>query len=197
MDKYTFKSMVMDTNICKIVKQYDLLNKSVDFLKYINIEHQYANVLSKYGKAYIKEARRINNANYHRVTRLRDRITSYLSMGKCIWLTLTFKPSVLDSTNKETRRKYVIRFLKSQSDYYIANIDFGKKKGREHYHAVVVSDRIDTSTWRDEIGGTKCVVIKNHLNSDVKLAKYVSKLTNHAIKKTTKQNNIIYSRVKL
>lgn len=52
-------------------------------------------------------------------------------------LSLTFTDDVLNSTNPDTRLKYVRDYLNSTFDDYFACIDFGKKKGREHYHAIV------------------------------------------------------------
>ena len=113
MPNYKFKAEVLRLNICAIVRQYDFLNKDTDFIKYIDIERQYLEILTKYGKWYIKEARRINNASFKRVNRLRERIRSYLSMGQCIFVTLTFTDEVLKCTKFETRRKYVARILSS------------------------------------------------------------------------------------
>ena len=141
----------------------------------------------------IQEARLINSASYKRMTRLKDRIRQYLLSGQCIWLTLTFSDDTLSKTSEETRRKYVSRFLKSQSNCYIANIDYGSQNEREHYHAVVVGDFVDMKPWK-KYGFALTERIKNHDKTPVKLAKYVSKLTNHAIKETTRRCCYIYSR---
>ena len=50
--------------------------------------------------------------------------------------TLTFGPEILASTTAETRAIYVKRFLKATFGAYVANLDYGGKNGREHYHAV-------------------------------------------------------------
>lgn len=195
MPNYKFKAEVLRLNICPIVRQYDFLNKDTDFIKYIDIERQYLEILTKYGKWYIKEARRINNASFKRVNRLRERIRSYLGMGQCIFVTLTFTDDVLKCTKFETRRKYVARYLKSQSKYYLANVDYGnddRYTHREHYHALIVSDNIDPQWWNDNFGFTWLERI--HRFDDKILAKYVSKLCNHAIKDSTKRNCYIYSR---
>lgn len=139
------------------------------------------------------EARKINNCYYHRSLRLKNRITNYLKKGQCIFLTLTFTDKTLNNTSSETRKKYVKNYLKSCSDYYIANIDFGGKNDREHYHAIVVADKVNYSKWH-KYGALKGQKI-NGRACEVKLSKYVSKLTNHAIKETTKRNVIIYSSV--
>lgn len=137
-------------------------------------------------------ARSINNSNYKRVNRLNDRIQRYLSMGVCVWLTLTFNEDTLTNTTEEQRRKYVVRYLKKQSTYYVANIDYGKSTEREHYHALVVTDYVDMNQWKYGFAYTERV--KNHCSTSVKLSKYVSKLTNHAIKDSTRRSAYLYSR---
>lgn len=194
---YKLKSAILNSDdMCKVVRDYDLLNGNTPFEKFIHTEEKYNQLLWSVGSRFIQEARKINLASWKRVQRLKDRIRCYLLKGQCIWLTLTFSEEVLKSTSVETRRKYVSRYLKSQSDYYLANIDFGKRNEREHYHAIVVSDFLYTEGWKD-YGFTWTERIKNHIDCEKKLAKYVSKLTNHAIKETTKRQCYIYSRTKL
>lgn len=139
-----------------------------------------------------KEARKINHASYEKRNRLEKRIAEWLSNYTCIFVTLTFKPDVLESTSKETRRKYVTRALKQMSDKYVANIDFGKENEREHYHAIVVADNVSREEWKD-YGAINFKRIKKTSDS-IKLAKYVVKLTNHAMKETVHQNRVIYSK---
>lgn len=71
----------------------------------------------------------------------------------------------------------------------------GLKNGREHYHAVVVpkNGNLELKQWHS-YGAIKCERIRYKDNSEKRLATYISKLTNHAIKHTAKQNRIIYSR---
>ena len=138
------------------------------------------------------EATKINNCAYHRAIRLKKKIEKMLSMGNCVFLTLTFTNDILESTTEKTRKTYVKRYLKSCSDYYIANIDYGKKNDREHYHAIILTDKVNYKLWH-KIGAIKGERIRANGVSETKLGKYISKLTNHAIKETTKRNAIIYS----
>lgn len=138
------------------------------------------------------EACKINYATYKRVKRLKDRVTYLLSTGNCVFLTLTFRDEVLDTTSPETRRRYITRFLKRFDVPYIANKDFGSQNGREHYHAIIQSQNIDYSLY--EYGSIDGEKIRNSKNDDIKLAKYISKLTNHAIKETCNGSRIIYSK---
>ena len=139
----------------------------------------------------LAECKRLFNAERARVGRLKKRIT-YMLNYNCIFLTFTFTDSVLKTCNQSTLRTYVVRTLKTFSDYYVGNVDFGKKNGRLHYHALVVADKVNYNIWTYGALNGKKVVIKN----SSALAKYIAKLTNHAIKKTTKGSNIIYSRFK-
>lgn len=162
-------------------------------------------------------ANNIVKAENNRTSRLRARIKLFLEQEEpTIFLTLTFSDKVLQNTTPETRRRYVTRYLKSQSAYYIANIDFGSLNGREHYHAVILG-KVSLSDWEygiinaESVGNRSSLTRKNipiryknlpeeiarqkmRVDTERKLSKYVSKLTNHAIKETTKRNAIIYSR---
>lgn len=159
----------------------------------------YSNELEQYTQEEIKEAERVNNSNYHRVKRLSDRVYAMLQDNNCIFLTLTFRDDVLANTSEETRKKYIQRYLKEQCICYVANIDYGAKNDREHYHAVVIpkSDKVDGSLYC--YGAIDMKRVRNKKSDDneatsKRLAKYVAKLTNHAIKHTVRQNRIIYSR---
>ena len=138
-----------------------------------------------------EEAHRINKASYARAKRLKARISSMLNSGDCLFLTLTFTDETLGNTTEDTRRQAVRRYLKSFGVPYVANIDYGKKNGREHYHAVIQTDHVDYSAYTyGAINGEKIHSAEDY----VKLSKYVAKLTNHAIKQTNKRQVIIYSK---
>lgn len=202
MIDYKFKSEVM-------AKGFDLLQKDVSKSFYADyVLHSYGLVArSKYSfdeamaiqdkmqREYPnewKEAMRINDAHYHRVKRLKKRIATMLDKGSCIFLTFTFTDEVLEKTTRETRRQKIRRYLAHYNCPYVANIDFGKKNGREHYHAIIQCNSIDYKLY--DYGNLDGERIVNSANDYVKLSKYIAKLTNHAIKETTKQNYIIYSR---
>lgn len=143
------------------------------------------------GSVLWHEAEKVRQANIKRVKRLKRRISYMLENGTCQFLTLTFSADVLSRTTEDTRRQYVRRFLSSFSNDFVANIDFGKENGREHYHALVMTEkRIKYTDWK----GGNCDGQRVYNNNTTAIAKYISKLTNHAIKETTKQCRIIYSR---
>ena len=114
-----------------------------------------------------------------------------LKNGECLFLTLTFTDEILGKTTEDTRRQAVRRYLKSFGVPYVANIDYGKKNGREHYHGVIQIPRIDYSAYTyGAINGERIRSVEDY----TKLSKYVAKLTNHAIKQTNKRQVIIYSK---
>lgn len=166
----------------------------------------------------LEEAEKIIKAENNRISRLKSRITLFLNCKEPTnFLTLTFSDKILQNSTPQDRRRYVKRYLKSQSDYYIANLDFGELNGREHYHAVILGN-VDLEPWRkfgainvQNVGNRKELTRKKvpkryrdldektantlmRRDTEKKLSKYVAKLTNHAIKETTKRSAIMYSR---
>lgn len=146
----------------------------------------------------LKECVKINHADYERTKRLRERIGCMLESGPCIFLTLTFTDKSLSETTPKERRVAVTRYLKQFNGSYVANIDFGKDKTktmREHYHALIQCDKVDFTSWR-KYGNINAerVRIKAFEEDNKKLSKYICKLSNHAIKETTKRSTLIYSR---
>lgn len=145
----------------------------------------------------LKECYKINDAFYHRVKRLKERINNLLLNGSCLFLTLTFTDEVLSSTSEETRRRYVQRFLKLYDGGYIANIDYGvddRYTKREHYHAIINTEKVYQKDWPYGNLDFERVRYDESKSDRVKMAKYISKLSNHAIKDSTKRSALIYSR---
>ena len=143
----------------------------------------------------LKECEKINHAYYERIKRLKNRVASILLNGSCIFLTLTFNDDTLRNTTEKQRRVAVSRYLKQYGCMYVANIDYGSKNKREHYHALINCDKVDFKSWR-KYGNINAKRVRNKdIESDkTKLSKYIAKLSNHAIKETTKRSCLIYSR---
>lgn len=139
-----------------------------------------------------KECVKINHAHYARIARLKDRITNILQLGCCSFITLTFNNEVFKTTSIETRRRYVARWCKSFGVPYVANIDYGKHTDREHYHCVLGCVP-SCKTWSYGFIDIESIK-KTNKNNVVCLSKYVAKLSNHAIKETTKRSVLLYSR---
>lgn len=147
--------------------------------------------IKEYGKLW-EVAISLNNARFKRIQRLKKRVEPVVFTQRAMFLTITFTDDVLESTNKETRRVYIRRYLKKNFKNYVANIDYGTKKGREHYHAIIESERVDFKGWT--YGRLNARPIRASDVDVVRTSKYVAKLSNHAYKTSTKQSKLIYSR---
>lgn len=165
----------------------EVIHSEYDFTTALNLDE----IMKETNPIEWNEARKINNAYYNRVKRLKRKIATMLESGNCIFLTFTFTDKILNSTTADTRRQKVRRFLSSYNCDYVANIDFGSKNGREHYHALIQCENVDYSAFNyGALNGERV----RSTNDFVKLAKYISKLTNHAIKDTCKGSRMIYNR---
>ena len=96
------------------------------------------------------------------------------------FLTLTFSPEILASTTEQTRHRYVVAYLGEQCRDYVANVDHGKKTGREHYHAVVAfNNLLPTVQWPHGFAKIK-PINKGKEDAQRKMSAYIVKLQNHA-----------------
>lgn len=229
MIDYRFKSEVLKTDIPRkaqeiskalyanyVFETYGEIIKTK--LSYDTAQKERCFLLENHPKEYA-EAEKINYAKYKRANRLRERIKSIIeNCDEVVFLTLTFKDDVFETTTDTTRRRYVQRLLTDTGYPYVGNIDFGAKNGREHYHAVV-GGYVDFTEWTKHYGFAFSEFVKypfeemrffipnkykdlsldeaierTKADSEKRLSKYISKLTNHAIKETTKRNVCIYSR---
>lgn len=199
---YQYKKYILDNNIqsdVSLIKYNTFMNKlyndmDVSLYYYLTnkeLKIMYDSLADKFGFLSILEAMRINNAKHHKVLRLKKRVESIISYNNSIFLTLTFTNKVLSKTKEKTRREYVTKFLKSLSNNYVANIDYGKRNNREHYHALVQVDFVDHTLWKYGAINFERVSYETTDTRD-KLSLYIAKLTNHAIKVTTKRHNLIY-----
>lgn len=122
-------------------------------------------------------------SNYRKRSRVSKRLTNIVanSDSPLYFGTITFTDTILSSTTQRTRRVYVRRFLKSISKNYIANIDFGDKNNREHYHCIFGCDNVDTfKQWQYGFVNVKKV---RYSEQDYKrITKYTVKLVNHCVK---------------
>lgn len=136
---------------------------------------------------------------WKRTKHAKDKIGELIQNGMAVFGTLTFTDKVLQSTSVETRRRYVARFLNDTCLTYVANIDFGEKNGREHYHFVAVpwsaQQKLDCTYWIKHYGAVKVEPIHTTKDDTTRTLKYLTKLTAHAVKETTgKQYSLLYCR---
>lgn len=199
---YEFKNKVLqDSNLLDCVKSF---NKSCYYNLYLGHDNDHCISLNtawriyddyhetEYKKRLWDEAQKILSAYSKKICRLKKRIKNMLDSGNCSFVTLTFNDETLYSTTPEQRRSFAVRFLKGTGVPYVANIDYGDLNGREHYHCVIQSIKVNFRDWH-KFGGIKGKKVITE-NNESAISKYVCKLTNHAIKESTKRQAIIYSR---
>ena len=98
-------------------------------------------------------------------------------------------------TKNQTRRRYVARFLTKHCENYMANIDYGKENGREHYHFIaLIENNIEKGAWN--YGYDSYTKIKIDSKELKKVKNYLLKLNNHSYKSSTKINRIIMNKTK-
>lgn len=132
-----------------------MVKTSDDFLKLLCLEWD---LVDKYNKAWLKSykgdstdlkafkaeyganiarvCKNLSVSEYKRFKKVLKRMKKYCEGGNAIFATLTFNSKAL-TRKRQTRRVNVARCCKAFSDAYVANIDFGDKQGREHYHAII------------------------------------------------------------
>ncbi len=204
-EKQELKQIILENKLHREVgqlslKNYRLYQKEVNGLYYpslINysykeLENEFTNFVNLYGYTTLKIANNLNRASYQRTARLKERIREAVESGSAWFITITFNPETLSKTNEKTRRVYVSRWLKILTPFYVENIDYVLKNEREHYHAVITSDKRPPKSW--SYGFVDILKVKTTETDTKRISKYISKLTNHAIKNTTKSKRIIYSR---
>lgn len=210
MTDYALKSSVLKSGLVKVYRDITKslwYNNEGEQKKWTKYSYDSALILQNELKQFYplewNECSRISHNDFKRKIRLKKRISEIIKEiekeKNIYFVTLTFSDSTLDSTSAITRRRYVSRFLKEICSKYVANIDFGGQNDREHYHAVVstnspVNYAKMVKKWGNMIKFEKIRLSNDHRTTEERLAKYISKLTNHAIKETTKRSVIIYSR---
>ena len=209
-EKYLSQQLFRDMPSSYVPEGYEFMSQSeIDFFSKYIAEGEKIKSKSIF---LFNECYKMVSADVQRKKRLRQRVERIMEKGSTYFLTLTFDDDTLSKTDVKTRRTYVARFLKTVSDDYVGNVDFGKLNGREHYHAVIHSDKLDDiqyiytnrygwicsdceqfQEW-SKLGFYSVKSCGKDEKDKQKLAWYVSKLTNHAVKETTKRNALIYSR---
>ena len=166
-----------------------------------------------YGDMAYRCCKNLETSKRNKTKRAKKKIGKSVKAGRAYFITLTFKDEVLAKTSQETRRRYVSRFLKANCGSYVANIDYGSQKEREHYHALVepywwvfedyingnrhYTDMPDFRQW-NKYGFFTIEAIGNTDKDLVKVTKYTAKLSAHALKESTLNGDrtprLIYSR---
>lgn len=219
LDKDKRKQLVLYFGIDLLEREYDkwdyMLNSPngeaiiptyISYNDYIQVEdwQHHNNVILP----ALALAHNLNNNRRMRKYRSNDTIRDMLKVAlfpdyNAYFLTLTFNNETLENTSQTTRRRYVQRFHNS-AFFYLANIDYGDKEKnpesneREHYHSIVLlHNTIDINDFMNNwTYGYYLAKPINYKSNPVKLASYLVKLQNHAIKETTKTSRLIYPKNK-
>lgn len=172
----------------------DYLDNGVNGDKVLQCQRQLSDFHDLIGDFKYNACIRVSKSRYNKIEKCKDKSNLVVKSGRAIFLTLTFTDLVLEKTSEETRRRYVARYLKSTCDFYIANQDFGKKKGREHYHALVYGKNGNVSLKKWLYGAINAERVKDTEDDITRTAKYVCKLSFHSVKDTASTKRLIYSR---
>lgn len=146
----------------------------------------------------LRVSKNLNNSYYKRTRTIKSKIEKMFQCKsrELVFLTMTFTDNDLQRTSAPTRREYIQDFLNKNTDYYIANIDFGKKREREHFHAIALLPfKVDHNEYHKYFEGNINFKSVYNDNSEA-IAKYINKLTNHAIKDTTKDCRTMFPKSK-
>lgn len=78
--------------------------------------------------------------DYHSICESRRKVRKYINgmvatFPRLYLVSLTFSDDYIDC-QEDTLKKYASRWLNAECDDYYACVDFGKKSGRIHYHAI-------------------------------------------------------------
>lgn len=169
--------------------------------EFFALERQYA---EKYGFGTLKCLQQIHEASRKRRQKAEVHVVWWLDnydMSRYIIVlgTLTFSDEMLHQWSEKYRREKIQQTLKSACVDYIADIDFGERNGREHYHFIGLFDRDTLYKVKGKGKGAdkkfyKSVVldewqafydIKEVIESEKdrrKCISYMSKVTNYALK---------------
>ena len=144
-------------------------------------------------------AMQINSSYYKKLGRVKSKLIKMEQMCfenpnlKMVFLTFTFDDYSLTHNNSDSLKQAVRRHLKQYCIKYVANVDYGARNGRKHFHAVaLVEGKLDFTKWNyGALNGRK---VNLNETASKRMAKYVTKLSLHAIKESTGFNRLIYSR---
>lgn len=136
----------------------------------------------------------LNNTRYYKIKKCKNFIKSMIQKAdildnEVLFITFTFNEETLNNTTELARRKRIKRILQNNCLMYVANIDFGTKNEREHYHIVALTKDNYNLTKYEKNGFFKAVNVNYKEESNERLAKYLNKLTYHAFKDTTTQHD--------
>lgn len=187
----------MLSNAKKWCSVFSYYNKALSYISSLSVEDM--NVFSFIAKkikccpllfSYLEK---VKKAHCRSLNNLRRRINNIINKNDNIYfVTFTFNDKSL-SLDKKTRRVYVSRLCRDCCSDYVANLDYGKKNEREHYHGVLSINDVALFDMRwSPYGFYYLEKITDNEKSRACLTRYTNKLVTHALKHGA--DSIIYSR---
>ena len=195
------------------VSYFSAKNEELD-MKCIQMCYEWAEGDDVLANDILRACDLINDAYYHRLGRLQNRVERMCNIG-CCFLTLTFDEVQLGIHSPEILRKRVQQYLNGFDVPYIANVDYGALNGRLHYHAVICAplEQLSLEPWKrgycyyEEVGSNRVFRVDKGIyersrkrrddtpeDNGARTSRYMNKLTNHALKETARGSNIMYCR---
>lgn len=177
-------------------KEYFQKNGNQEKVKELSLEIEKIESEIDYCDIDRVNARKLLNSMYMKNKRLRQRIELMKQFSNCIYFaTFTLNNDFIDF-RKETLEIYLKRALKENCNVYVANADYGSLNERLHFHAIITCRDIEKLRDAWKYGFSDFEKVKWFEHSPIKMAKYITKLTNHAMKDSTRplENKLIYSR---
>lgn len=164
---------VADDFLCVLDKLYpDEFDEAVKVHRYVNALHSW------------------NTSRRAKKKRLYEKLVRWSVEDVVSFVTLTFNDETLDHTIFSVRKGYVKLCLDKSCLDWVANIDFGEKNGREHYHAIVkgCQNKVLTDLW----SGNGFLKIDTVSEVSGSLCEYIDKLCNHALKESVGFHQLMY-----
>ena len=154
----------------------------------------------KYNLNFVKDKKMesLLSSRYHKVSRIKQRLVwLYHHKKNLYFITFTFSDKNINKCDRTKKDLIKHSLLDFDSDIFIIlNQDFGKKNEREHYHCIVgTNSDLDLKVFLQlaypDIIWCEPIVMTS--NSIKQLPKYINKLTNHAIKNTTRGSRLYFN----
>lgn len=144
------------------------------------MSHPFFDANSVYDHIYQQHKKAIWKAQHRIEERLENMLASNASV---LFLTITFDDEHLPIKEQEfDTESQVYHYLRLQPGIisFVANTDYGKKNGRFHWHAVVLTTRdVTHHGWNN--GSVDFVRVKKS-SVPLRLSRYIVKLKQHATK---------------
>ena len=116
---------------------------------------------------------------YKRMHLIYEHVRMILKHDNAYFITLTYNDDHLNEGKTENAKKWAQKHLL----HYIGNDDYGTKNGRYHHHVLGnMIEQIDlNASWKYGAINVK----KIHTKDAKAIGKYIARLKNHAVKKST------------